>query len=262
VEADDVTLYGTTPLGGQFNHGTVFKLHKDGSGYSVLHNFGSARVAGWPTEGGAPSSLLEGNDSILYGVAEAGMNGYGLVFKISKDGSGYHILYNFHSPDETAPNGLTEGSDGVLYGTARSSVFRINKDGSGYSSWVTPGGPRGGLIEGTNGDWYGVDGNIFKIKRDQSGYGVVYRFSESGGDGQWPAAPLLEGKDGALYGTTSRGGVEMVALFSPATRTEHVIASCTASIAIRMTGHSCAVIEASDNFCMARLFKEEQRWRR
>src|SRR2546425_843462 len=37
----DGALYGTTSIGGSNRIGTVFKMNKDGSGYTVLHQFGS-----------------------------------------------------------------------------------------------------------------------------------------------------------------------------------------------------------------------------
>ena len=44
------------------------------------------------------------------------------------------------------------------------------------------------------------------MNKDGSGYTVLRAFSDTGSDGQNPVG-LMEGSDGALYGTTSPGGI-------------------------------------------------------
>src|ERR1019366_6662621 len=71
VEGSDGALYGTTFFGGpntnefHYGTGTVFKLNKDGSKYSVLYSF-----LGPEAEDGAipPTglALVEGSDGALY----------------------------------------------------------------------------------------------------------------------------------------------------------------------------------------------------
>src|SRR5262245_44434003 len=39
TEGSDGLLYGTTSAGGLKNFGTVFAIRKDGSNYTILHNF-------------------------------------------------------------------------------------------------------------------------------------------------------------------------------------------------------------------------------
>src|SRR2546426_1176722 len=48
-------------------------------------------------------------------------------------------------------------------------------------------------------------GTVFKLNRDGSGYQILYDFSSGGG--WWPDAALVQGSDGALYGTTYGGVV-------------------------------------------------------
>ncbi len=226
VEGGDGALYGTTLLGGSGYGGTVFKLDRDGSGYTVLRTFtASGSDAYYPRAG-----LIEGSDGALYGTTLLGGSGYGgTVFKLNRDGSGYTVLWSFSSGggDGYYPiAGLIEGSDGALYGTTHSggsgglgTVFRLNADGSGYAvlwSFSSSGGdgyyPIAGLIEGSDGALYGTTGSggsggtVFRLNRDGSGYAVLRSFSSSGGDGYYPYAGLIESSDGALYGTTMRGG--------------------------------------------------------
>src|SRR5439155_2443415 len=133
-------------LGGLSGSGTVFKLNKDGSGYSVLRSFGTTSSdARNPMAG-----VIEGSDGILYGTtAYGGSLGFGTIFKLNKDGSGYSILRNINgvSGQGAYPNAaLLQGSDGVLYGTS----------------------PEGGI-----GLWHYGGGSVFKINRDGTGYAVV-----------------------------------------------------------------------------------------
>ena len=71
------TLYGTTYLGGEWNKGTVFALHTDGTAFTNLSSFNGG------IEGGLPNYLiLSGNT--LYGTAEeGGVNDNGVIFKLS-----------------------------------------------------------------------------------------------------------------------------------------------------------------------------------
>ena len=67
MQGNDGALYGTTSFGGASNAGTVFRLNKDGTGYSVIHSFGS--TAG---DGSRPAAgLVFGADDVLYGTTGA-----------------------------------------------------------------------------------------------------------------------------------------------------------------------------------------------
>ena len=216
VEGSDGALYGTTAAGGGvYNAGTIFKLNKDGSGYTVLHKFNNQDGAG-PYAG-----LIEGSDGALYGTTfNFGSGGGGTVFAIRKDGSGYTVLHNFlnNGTDGVGPQAsVMQGSDGALYGTTQyggsgtsgGTVFKINKDGSGYAllhSFI--GGasdcqPIAGLVE-ANGALYGTtsagSGTVFRVNKDGSGYSVLAQNIQS-------YAPLLLASDMALYGTSLYGQI-------------------------------------------------------
>src|SRR5437773_6138364 len=55
-------------------------------------------------------------------------------------------------------------------------------------------------------DWSGF-GSLFRLNKDGSGYAILHRFASSAGDGRNPSGELIEGTDGALYGVTSSGGI-------------------------------------------------------
>jgi uncharacterized repeat protein (TIGR03803 family) len=229
IGGTDGALYGTTSSGGTNNAGTVFKLNKDGSGYSVLRSFGGTYEDGKNPQTG----VIEGSDGLLYGTTYgAGASVPGNVFRISKDGSAFSVLHRFEgTADGQFPWGeLLEASDGFLYGTTYSgttgsslfgTVFRISKDGSAYQilhlfSYLVPANglyPYGGLMEATDGQLYGTTsaggsagnyGTVFKIEKSGSGYQVIFSFT---GDGAAPRGSLLEGPSGALYGVTYDGGI-------------------------------------------------------
>src|SRR5206468_1724124 len=155
--------------------GAVFKLNKDGSGYTELHRFGYAG-----RDFSAKFPFVEGDDGALYGTRQNdGSYKEGSVFKLNKDGSGYRVLLSFSRTDGYYPQALVEGSDGVLYGT-------------------TSFGGNGGCVN----DLDAGCGTIFKLNKDGSGYTILHHFNSTGGDGQVPFAGLVEGSNGALYGTT------------------------------------------------------------
>jgi uncharacterized repeat protein (TIGR03803 family) len=82
IEGPNHDLYGMTAFGGTANQGIIFKLAKDGSSFTVLHNFGDGSV---PNDGDDPiGTLIVGTDSNLYGVTQLGGSaGFGTVFRTS-----------------------------------------------------------------------------------------------------------------------------------------------------------------------------------
>jgi uncharacterized repeat protein (TIGR03803 family) len=70
-----------------------------------------------------------------------------------------------------------------------------------------------GLVEGADGVFYGTTwgggahgaGTIFKVCADGTGYTVLRSFTNAP-DGETPFSALIQGVDGALYGTTYYGG--------------------------------------------------------
>lgn len=223
IESSDGALYGTTVTGGQSNLGTIFRLQKDGSGFTNLWHFHG-------TNGAYPEvRLLEAGDGKLYGTSSGGgSNDYGTVFRLNKDGSGFELLRMFGGTNGANPEaGLLLASDGFLYGTTYSggasnlgAIYRLNLDGSGFAvlrSLVSGSGtngfaPLGALTEGTNGVLFGTTsgggtngtGTLFSLNKDGSQFRIVHSFG--GTNGQSPRAGLVLAGNGLLYGTTAAGG--------------------------------------------------------
>ena len=160
------TSYGMTINGGANNLGTIFKVNKDGSDYSVLHSF-----EGDASDGSNPRGTLLLSDGILYGMTNSNN---GAIFKLNTDGSGFTILHSFSRSvdDGRNPAGTLIISDGVLYGTTYLS--------NNY-------------------------GTVFSIKTDGSRFSILHNFTGMPDDGSYPTGSLLL-SDNTLYGTTMNGG--------------------------------------------------------
>src|SRR5258707_474280 len=105
---------------------------------SILHSFQTAEGR-YPADG-----VIVGSDGILYGTTDNGGNfGFGTIFKMNRDGSGYLVLHHFSdgaTDGQVSYARLFEGSNGALFGTtsvggelSAGTLFRINRDGSSYS---------------------------------------------------------------------------------------------------------------------------------
>jgi uncharacterized repeat protein (TIGR03803 family) len=241
------TLYGTTISGGSSGYGTVFKINTDGTGYTVLHNFNLGTNGGYP--GGAPHGKLVLSGSTLYGTTvNGGWSGYGTVFKVNTDGTGFTTLYDCTFA-EANPSGGLALAGGILYGTANGgsgpgyggssfgTVFAINTDGTGFTtlhSFTTPTGsypnyintdgvyPRadlmvsGGVVYGTTVlGGSSASGTVFAINTNGSGFTTLHNFSAiseingTNSDGGKPTGGLIL-SGSTLYGTTQAGGASQV----------------------------------------------------
>jgi uncharacterized repeat protein (TIGR03803 family) len=235
VEGSDGNFYGTTTGGGTggTGFGTVFKITPSGV-LTTLHSF--ARV-----DGSSPSAgLTKGSDGNFYGMTTfGGAMDDGTVFKITPSGT-FTMLYSFAGSDGQFPFGtVIRGSDGNFYGTTiqggatgAGTVFKLDTSGvmptvTALHSFAGSDGaqPYGGLIQGSDGNFYGMTTTGGPGHDANSGFGTVFMITSSGAlttihsfagsDGAVPMGELTHGSDGNFYGTTSQGG----ASFNPATFT-------------------------------------------
>lgn len=187
----DGNLYGTALYGGKCTGcGVVYKLAKPAPGktqwaYSVLHAFqpGPDEIA--------PAAPLIIKGGTIYGTAAGGcanqICSYGGVFRLTKSGSGwtYKLLHRFNKAQGSTPlGGVLLASNGTLYGTA----FGGGTGKSGVLYKITPGG---------------VFSVIHNFTRSSPGGGPC---KDCGNFPGGPQGELIFGKDGAIYGTTARGG--------------------------------------------------------
>jgi uncharacterized repeat protein (TIGR03803 family) len=183
--ADDGTLFGTTVFGGLSGRGTIFRIKSDGSEFAVLKHFSALSVLSPRTnsDGANPISCLILDGNFLYGTTWlGGTGGFGTVFKMNTNGSGYTVLKHFNKSDGASPFAGLVISGHTIYGTTMSGGNATN-------------------------------GTIFKLNTDGSGFSVLKHFSTTPGsslgftnsDGAKPYAGLfLDGS--TLYGTTALGG--------------------------------------------------------
>src|SRR5262249_28545153 len=119
------------------------------------------------------AGVIEVNGSYLGAAAFGGVGGMGTVYAYGS--SSFEVIHPFAgAPEGNFPvGGLVQAADGWLYGTANGS------------------GPHG-------------FGTLFRT--DLSGNLSVVHDFDGAADGAGPQADLLEGSDGALYGTAGALG--------------------------------------------------------
>jgi len=183
-------LYGTTFMGGYNcpHHsgngcGTIFELKPpvkkiDSWTEKQIHVFKNG------SDGSQPSSgVIFGAKAFLYGAAEGGLAGGGVVFRLQVASSG-------------------RWTETVLYGF-RSDTYYYDPTVSGFDS-------SGNLYGSTNVGPGESFGSVFRLKptsREEAPWmlSVLYGFA-GGSDGSLPIATATFDKSGNLYGATEEGG--------------------------------------------------------
>ena len=216
IMGSDGVLYGTANNGGSNGDGTVFKINKDGTGFTVLKNFKNS------TDGDGPIGLLsEASDGLIYGTTfSGGANNRGIIYKIKKDGSGFTKLYDLNGNTRA---GLIENpANGLMYGFLNNGIYSINKDGTGYQALKTfdlfqdGQNPQGlpfikdGFIYGAcSGGGSKLDGTIFRYNIASKAFTVLKELDELVSSST-PGGPAIFANDGFLYfltaGPTSEAG--------------------------------------------------------
>lgn len=223
AQGRDGNIYTTSQGGYVRNAGSFFNMSPTGV-LSILDSFDP------DTDGGcedAISGVTLGSDGNFHGALTTCVSGSasGTVFTVTPAG-GLNFQYIFtggsdgFQPD-TAP---VEGRDGNFYGT----TLRGGIADCGTIYQITPGGVVTTLHEFSGTDGCGSyapltlasDGNFYGVASSgglNNGFGVAFRITTSGQytvlfafdgpHGSGPIGPLVQGRDGNLYGTTQGGGV-------------------------------------------------------
>ena len=84
ILGSDGKFYGMATYGGSSFDGAIFRINGDGTGFEKLHDFNGA-------DGSSPfGAPVQGNDGMLYGMTqEGGSLGYGVIFRVATDGTGF-----------------------------------------------------------------------------------------------------------------------------------------------------------------------------
>ena len=221
IPGPDNTLFGTAYGGGPSGWGVVFKIQTDGTGLTVLWNFSGGSDGANPVAG----LLLSG--STLYGTTfSGGASGFGTVFALNTDGSGFTNLYSFTGGSDGANSTAALVLSGsTLYGTALQggssglgTVFALNTDGSGFTNLYSftggldCGNPYAGLLL-SGSTLYGTTtgsnaviadfGSVFKINTNGGGFAVLKTFVGTEDFGNPFGGLVISGS--TLYGTAAFG---------------------------------------------------------
>jgi uncharacterized repeat protein (TIGR03803 family) len=219
-------LYGTTYNGGTYNYGTVFKVDTH-QVVTILATFNRTNGA-WPN----CTPVLD-SSGFLWGTTMGGGGGLqsGTIFRVPVNDPLANPLppafATFTGANGSIPlAGVVLGPDGAYYGTTKAGgkyncgvVYRVSTAGA-ITDLVAFTGRNGAypiaaLSRGSNGVFYGTtsglgfnqrvgNGTVFGVTTN----GVLTTFwAFNGTDGAAPSGPVLQGSDGALYGTTQYGGV-------------------------------------------------------
>jgi uncharacterized repeat protein (TIGR03803 family) len=245
VEGREGDFYGTTsggdidPMGrNNLDNGTVFKLSRSGV-FTALVRFSDN---GATNKGCIPySPLVQAPDGVFYGTTFSGgsgkpvphpaFRGFGTIYKMLPAGQLTTLVdFNAHiamGEGKSPWAGLTLGRDGNFYGTTwgglgvAGTIFKLSPKGtmttlvkfSGAKPPKMGGGCVAELLQAGDGNFYGTTtigggghrGTVFKMT-PAGVFTTLVEFANNDPKGGEPHAPLAEGNDGKLYGTTTAGG--------------------------------------------------------
>jgi len=192
------TLYGAASKGGGNGNGTVFAIKTDATGFTNIYSFtalipyatNSGVVISSNSDGAFPYAGLTLSGNTLYGVANSGGSyGYGTVFALNPDGSGFKNLHNFYVYAVQSPLGFTtyvNDADGAF-----PNAGRLALSGNTLYGTTASGGASG-------------SGIVFAVNTYGTGFTNLHSLV-GGTEGAAPATtPTVSGN--VLYGTTSYGG--------------------------------------------------------
>lgn len=187
----DGSIIGATPEGDYRRafYGTLYRYNIRTRKCAVLLTFDERVTRGINPE----ASVLLGSNGDLYGTTATGGigkqhskldGGSGTLYSYNPSTRKYATLVNFGTPKAPGyglPRGVIRGKDGCLYGT---TIYggKGDKDDSG---------------EG---------GTLFRYDPKTRLCTTLIHFGTPGIPGSEPDGELIQGSDGNLYGTTTRGG--------------------------------------------------------
>ncbi len=191
IKASNGLFYGMTSFGGINNNGVVFSFDASNGIYTKLVDF--TGTTGSFMGGDPKGSLIEANTGLLYGLTSiGGTNSSGVLFEYNIVTNVYTVKYNFTpASGGTFPRGsLLKANNGMLYGLTSNGgmgngvLFEYDMTGPGTytskfdftgGSGLNPGGsPQGSLIQGSDGNLYGMTNN-----GGSTGSGVIFGYNLS-----------------------------------------------------------------------------------
>lgn len=231
ISPDGQTLYGMSAGGGKHDHGTLYEMRIDGTGFRILHHFD--RSKGKEPHG---TVVFDGASTLLGmtrlgGTLADGSEGAGVIFRYDLTTGEYKVLHvfakNASDNGDTNDHGFLSPAGGYYYGTTelggkngQGVIFRLRADGSDFSivhSFGAAGDgkkPFGSLIQ--VGEWFYStttrggdhdDGTVFRLRPSDLRYERLVSFDRAT-TGAFPEDNVIPSGDGStLYGLTQAGGV-------------------------------------------------------
>jgi uncharacterized repeat protein (TIGR03803 family) len=233
IQASDGNLYGAATVSqvgsSSVQGGTIFRLTSGGP-FARLFAFSPGTSKNYP-QGDFPTSLVEGTDGFLYGVAGGGgAHDHGNIFKISKTGTGFQILHSFcaltNCADGAGGGKLVLGRDGNFYGssalggsTARTNgcgtIFRVTPTGQFATIHMfngTDGNNPSGLTPASDGDFYGWAG-LLQFRITPAGQFTSFNSLVFANPRTVIQSDFVQGADGKLYGVACHYELHQHVLF-------------------------------------------------
>jgi uncharacterized repeat protein (TIGR03803 family) len=228
LQASDGNFYGAAQLTtiGSSNPqgGTLFKITSTGR-FTLLFTFRPNATGNYGNGNQPATALVEANDGFLYGATfTGGANNSGVLFRISKTGTGFQVVHNFCSAancsDGNLPDSLFVGHDGNLYGTTAAggsvdqacgvfggcgTIFRFSPPSTFTTlhelNGTTEGAIPRGMTQGADGSFYGASGgNVFRFTLGGQ-FTVLHSFAPVGVLPTQASSGLFQASNGRLYGS-------------------------------------------------------------
>lgn len=224
LQATDGKLYGLTRLGGINSYGVLFQYDPTTGAYQKKIDFNGLLNGANPQ-----GSLMQATDGNLYGMTYAGgANNLGVLFQYNPITNILTNKIDFTGTVNGArPYGsLIQAVDGFLYGITSSGgatnqgiLFKYAIATNTLTNLfnfatATGGGPRGTLLQATDGNLYGTTivggtnnkGTLFQFNIAANTYTNTFNF-DGVVNGSIPrTGTLIQATDGLLYGLAEQGG--------------------------------------------------------
>jgi len=191
-------LYGPASYGGNAGSGdgsgTVFAINSDGTGFTVLHRFAAYNSQGKNADGAHPQAVVLSGGT-LYGTANGGgVYGYGTIFSIVTNGTGFRLLHTFDGTNGAYPIRLVLAGN-VLFVTGDGGNFSLNTDGTGFSN--TGNYPSASGLVWSPGALFGTDrgggysGDVFALSLPFISPRLKISLAGANSVLTWPASPTI-----------------------------------------------------------------------
>jgi hypothetical protein len=174
VAASDGNYYGATLLGGNQNHGVIFRMTPQMT-VTIIHTMNASNGGAY-----SPGFFIQATDGYLYAIAAGGTYGNGAIIRISTSGK-YSEIYSFPTSMGNQPTSIVQVTSGLFYGTlagdgtyGAGAVYRLDMHLAPFITFVLPVGKVGEsaqilgqkLTGTTSVTFDGIPATSFTVKSD------------------------------------------------------------------------------------------------